>query len=62
MENNKSLKKGHLYFSTRLARVERITNVAGSTVEHRHHAENGVSSVAEFRLATAQEVKAYLGK
>ncbi len=56
------IKKGHLYFNTRLARVERITGVTGSTVEHRHHAENGVSPAVEFRLATAEEVKAYLGR
>ena len=59
------LKKGHLYFHIKNARVERIVtprHVNGSTVEHRHHNVASVSHVKNFRLATREEVLAYLGK
>lgn len=66
MKNNKALetlKKGHLYFHTRLNRVERITQVdASGVVVHRHHAETKASLAWDFRKATAEEVKTYLGK
>ena len=58
-----TLKKGHLYFHSGLNRVERITEVSESgAVTHRHHAETKVSLTRDFRKATAEEVKAYLGK
>ena len=57
------MKKGHLYFHAALARVERITEVlANGTVAHRHHAEANVSPASAFRLASRDEVMAYLGK
>jgi hypothetical protein len=59
------LKKGHLYFHVANARVERIVtprHVNGSTVEHRHHNVASVSHVKNFRIATREEVLAYLGK
>jgi hypothetical protein len=57
------IKKGHLYFHASLARVERITEVrADGTVAHRHHAEASVSPASAFRLASREEVLAYLGK
>ena len=59
------LKKGHLYFHTANARVERIVtprHVNGSTVEHRHHNVASVSHVKNFRIATREEVLASLGK
>jgi uncharacterized protein YajQ (UPF0234 family) len=67
MKNNKleigSLKNGHLYFHLFANRVERITKVHSfGIVEHRHHSEKKVSSTADFRLATREEVLAYLGK
>ena len=74
MKNNKSLeslnrnsvdalKKGHLYFHTKFERVERITEVHSyGVVAHRHHDEKRVSLTRDFRKATAEEVKAYLGK
>ncbi len=55
--------KAHLYFHATLARVERIVGVSASgDVLHRHHAESNVSRAEAFRLATREEVKAYLGK
>lgn len=67
MKNNKaieSLKKGHLYFHNGLNRVERITEVFSHGIaNHRHHSEVAqTSTVQHFRKATAEEVKAYLGK
>lgn len=57
------VKTGHLYFHHALARVERIVGVSASgDVLHRHHAESNVSRAEAFRLATREEVKAYLGK
>lgn len=57
------MKKGHLYFHATLARVERVTEVhANGTVAHRHHAEASVSPASAFRLASREEVLAYLGK
>ena len=62
MKNNNALKKGHLYFHTKLARVERIVTINGKTIEHRHHNVSSVSDANSFRLATRDEVMAYLGK
>jgi hypothetical protein len=57
------IKKGHLYFHASLARVERITEVReDGTVAHRHHSEASVSPASAFRLASREEVFAYLGK
>ena len=74
MKNNKSLESvnrdavssltvGHLYFHKKFERVERITEVHSyGVVAHRHHDEKRVSLTRDFRKATAEEVKAYLGK
>jgi|APGre2960657404_1045060.scaffolds.fasta_scaffold24157_4 hypothetical protein len=63
MKNELKLKKGHLYFHRFANRVERITKTHSyGIVEHRHHQETKVSSTADFRLATREEVMAYLGK
>ena len=56
------LKRGHLYFHTKLGRVERAVLQDNGNVVHRHHAETNVSSVTFFRLASREEVLAYLGK
>ena len=56
------LKKGHLYFHLKNARVERIVAINGKAIEHRHHNVASVSDVKNFRLATREEVLAYLGK
>lgn len=57
------VKTGHLYFHHALGRVERIVGVSESgDVLHRHHAESNVSRAEAFRIATRDEVKAYLGK
>ena len=56
------LKKGHLYFHLKNARVERIVAINGKTIEHRHHNVASVSKAKSFRLATREEVLAYLGK
>lgn len=62
MKNNNALKKGHLYFHTKLARVERVISQEHGNVTHRHHNVTNVSCVTFFRLATRDEVMAYLGK
>ncbi len=57
------IKKGHLYVNTATNRVERIVEIrADGTVAHRHHAEASVSPASAFRLASREEVLAYLGK
>jgi hypothetical protein len=56
------LKKGHLYFHLKNARVERIVAINGKAIEHRHHDVASVSKAKNFRLATREEVMAYLGK
>ena len=66
MKNNntkKSLTVGHLYFHKRLERVERITELHKyGVVSHRHHSEVKASLTRDFRRATPEEIKAYLGK
>lgn len=65
MNNTNTLNKvkaGHLYFHTKLGRVERAVMQDNGNVVHRHHGETNVSAVTFFRLATREEVMAYLGK
>lgn len=64
MENKtlNTLKKGHLYWNAKFARVERVLAQEHGNVTHRHHGETNVSCVTFFRLATREEVGAYLGK
>ena len=54
------LKRGHLYFHTKLGRVERAIFQENGNVVHRHHGETNVSGILSFRLASQDEVKAYL--
>lgn len=56
------LKRGHLYFHTKLGRVERAVLQDNGNVVHRHHAETNVSAVTFFRHATREEIACYLGK
>lgn len=58
------IKKGHLYFNVPNARVERITEVReDGSVFSRHHNDSFTASFAgAYRLATREEVMAYLGR
>lgn len=56
------LKRGRLYFHTKLGRVERVVLQDNGNVVHRHHGETNVSGITSFRRATREEIACYLGK